>query len=160
VQVSIIVFLLHGYIGNAIVMLRRTAIISGAISLFDALIKAVLIWGLGVPLYKFGGSTIGDPEGDMTWSKWGFWMMHAMVFAAAYLVMLVLPFTKWRDLLPSKDTFHYYVRILFTVNLVRCLPQCLNAPESSNTCLERGAKRAREIETHPQVVCGFFIKYF
>jgi hypothetical protein len=120
------VFLLHGYIGNAIVMLRRTAVISGAIALFDALIKAILIWGLGVPLYKFGGSTVGDPEGDMTWSKWGFWMMHTMVFAAVYLVMLVLPFTKWRDLLPSKDTFHYYVRILFTVNLVRYLPQCLN----------------------------------
>lgn len=122
-QVSIIVFLLHGYIGSAIVMLRRTAIISGAISLFDALIKAVLIWGLGVPLYKFGGSAVGHTDGDMTWSKWGFWMLHAMVFAAAYLVMLVLPFTKWRDLLPSKDTFHYYVRILFAVNLVRYFPR-------------------------------------
>lgn len=122
-QVSIIVFLLHGYIGSAVVMLRRTAIISGAISLFDALIKAVLIWGFSIPLYKFGGSFLGDTAGDMIWSKWAFWMLHAMVFAAAYLVMLVLPFTKWRDLLPSKDTFHYYVRILFSVNLVRRFPQ-------------------------------------
>jgi hypothetical protein len=119
VQVSIIVFLLHGYIGSAIVMLKRTAVISFAIALFDATLKAILIWGFKVPLYSFGGAHVGDVQGDMLWSKWGFWMAHALIFASAYLAMLVLPFTKWRDLLPSKDTFHYYVRILFTVNVVR-----------------------------------------
>jgi hypothetical protein len=112
-------FLLHGYIGSAIVMLKRTAVISFAIALFDATLKAILIWGFKVPLYSFGGAHVGDVQGDMLWSKWGFWMAHALIFASAYLAMLVLPFTKWRDLLPSKDTFHYYVRILFTVNVVR-----------------------------------------
>lgn len=123
-QVSVITFLLHGYIGNSAVALRRTAILSCAAAVFDALLKSIFIWGLNVPLHAFGGHNVGEVEADMAWRKWGFWMAHSLVFAAAYLGMLLLPLTRWRDLLPSKDTFHYYVRVLFAVNLVRGIPTC------------------------------------
>lgn len=114
-----ITFLLHGYIGNSAVALRRTAVLSCAIAIFDAALKSIFIWGLDVPLHAFGGQDVGEVQADMVWSKWGFWMAHSLVLAAAYFGMLLLPLTRWRDLLPSKDTFHYYVRVLFTVNLVR-----------------------------------------
>lgn len=117
-EVSVITFLLHGYIGNSAVALRRTAVLSCAIAIFDAALKSIFIWGLDVPLHAFGGQDVGEVQADMVWSKWGFWMAHSLVLAAAYFGMLLLPLTRWRDLLPSKDTFHYYVRVLFTVNLV------------------------------------------
>ena len=112
-----IVFLLHGYIGNFAVAFRRTATISFGIALFDACLKVIFIWVLRVPLHGFRGETFEATEDDMIWRKWGFWMAHSVLFSASYLGMLLLPLTRWRDLLPSKDSFHYYVRILFAVNL-------------------------------------------
>jgi hypothetical protein len=78
-----------------------------------------MIWGLRVPLYAFAGHHLGAADEDMDWDKWGFWLSHSLLFAVVYLGLLLLPLTRWRDLLPSKDSFHRYVRILFAVNVVR-----------------------------------------
>ena len=32
----------------------------------------------------------------MRWGKWGFWLLHTLLFGAVYAAMLALPFTRWR----------------------------------------------------------------
>jgi hypothetical protein len=57
----------------------------------------------------------GDPSADMTWSKWSFWLVHALIATLIYATILILPFTQWRDLLPAKSSFYGYVRCLLLV---------------------------------------------
>lgn len=56
---------------------------------------------------------------DMAWGRWAYWLTNSLLFALVYLGLMLLPLTRWRDLLPAKDMFHYYVRALFALNLVR-----------------------------------------
>ena len=58
-----------------------------------------------------------DPSADMTWSKWSFWLVHALLAIIIYATILILPFTPWRDLLPAKSSFYGYVRCLLLVYL-------------------------------------------
>jgi Predicted membrane protein len=117
-QVSVVVFLLHGYVSSSSAALRRTLLISGAISVVSTALEGIFIWPLHIQLYTFTGSDHDVIRGDMVWSKWAFWVANSLAFSVVYLGLMLLPLTRWRDLLPSKDMFHYYVRILFGVNLV------------------------------------------
>lgn len=40
----------------------------------------------------------GDEKttGDLSWAKWGYWELHAILFLAVYTAILVLPHTRWR----------------------------------------------------------------
>jgi hypothetical protein len=118
-QVSVVVFLLHGYVASSAAALKRTLLISGAFAAVDTVLQAVFIWSLNIQLYTFAGEEPTMLRGDMVWQKWAFWVANACLFMLVYLGLLLLPLTRWRDLLPSKDMFHYYVRILFAINLVR-----------------------------------------
>lgn len=127
-EVSVVVFLLHGYVSSSTTALTRTLIISAALAGAETLVKIVYIYGLHVSLYRFAGvDPDAGPGADMEWSKWGFWLAHSLLFTVVYACLVLLPLTQWRDLLPAKDSFHRYVRVLFTVNLVRfpSFPVCM-----------------------------------
>ena len=34
--------------------------------------------------------------GDLRWSKWSFWVLHATLFCVVYAAILVVPRTQWR----------------------------------------------------------------
>ena len=59
--------------------------------------QALYIYGLGVPLF-LTRDVLGDNE------KWTFWLIRNLLFVGAYLFILILPHTKWRDRLPGKVT--------------------------------------------------------
>lgn len=122
VQVSVVVFLLHGYVASSAAALKRTLLISGAFAAVDTILQAIFIWSLDIQLYVYAGQEASMLQGDMVWRKWAFWVTNALLFMLVYLGLLLLPLTRWRDLLPAKDMFHYYVRILFAVNLVCFAP--------------------------------------
>ena len=42
------------------------------------------------------GGTGTDSAGDLSWSKWSFWLLHAALFCAVYASILVIPRTQWR----------------------------------------------------------------
>ena len=137
-----VVFLLHGYVASSSAALRRTVAISCAVSLCSTILEGVFIWPLHIQLYvmtQTNPQNDGDragPGADMVWHKWAFWLANSLFFVVVYLCLLVLPLTRWRDLLPSKDMFHYYVRILFAVNLVR-FPACAWLCAPRGTTLQR-----------------------
>jgi hypothetical protein len=108
-EVSVVVFLSQGYLISGWDALLRTLLFSGLFASVDALLNAVYIFGLSIPLF-----ITQDDAGD--WNKWGFWMMHNLFFTAVYFVILILPYTRWRDRLPARPAFYHYVLILFILN--------------------------------------------
>ncbi|MCO5578389.1 hypothetical protein L7F22_032230 [Adiantum nelumboides] len=79
---------------------------------------ALYIYGLGVPLFLTKDGT-GDHK------KWTFWLIRSLLFVGAYLFILVLPHTKWRDRLPARPTFYRYVVILFVLNVLSAFGHAL-----------------------------------
>ena len=108
-EVSVVVFLSQGYLISGWDALLRTLLFSGVFATADALVKAIYIFGFGVPLF-----TIQDDAGN--WNKWGFWLLQNLFFASVYAVLLTLPHTRWRDRLPARPSFYRYVMILFIFN--------------------------------------------
>jgi len=57
----------------------------------------------------------------MRWSKWSFWLLRASFSAAAYSAITLLPFTRFRDLLPSKPELYRYSACLAGVYCLKAL---------------------------------------
>lgn len=108
-EVSVVVFLSQGYLISGWDALLRTLLFSGIFAAGDALVKAIYIFGLGVPLF-----ITQDDAGD--WHKWGFWLLQNLLFVTVYMIILALPYTRWRDRLPARPSFYRYVLILFILN--------------------------------------------
>lgn len=118
-EVSVVVFLLQGYITSGVEALIRTLAISSGIAVFEAIIVLIYIFGINVPLFMF------SEDGDMSWAKWSFWLLHHLAFLVIYLLILVVPYTQWRDLLPAKPSFYRYVAALFLLSLTAVLGSIL-----------------------------------
>lgn len=122
-ELSVVVFLLQGYITSGLEALIRTLAVSGGIALFESFIMMIYIFGIDVPLFMF--SEDGDLKGDMSWAKWSFWLLHHLAFLLVYLLILVVPYTQWRDLLPAKPSFYQYVAALFILSITAVLGSIL-----------------------------------
>lgn len=105
-EASVVVYLLQGHTASGLKALLNTLAVSGGAALGDMLVKIVYIAGFHVPLFLF------NPTGDMAWSKWSFWLMHALVAMLCYAAIVLLPFTPWRELLPAKASFYSYALCL------------------------------------------------
>ncbi|XP_024387486.1 protein CANDIDATE G-PROTEIN COUPLED RECEPTOR 2 [Physcomitrium patens] len=108
-EVSVVVFMSQGYLISGWDALLRTLLFSGIFATVDAIVKAVYIFGLGIPLF-----TKQEDAGD--WNKWGFWLLQNLFFSAVYVIILALPYTRWRDRLPARPSFYRYVTVLFALN--------------------------------------------
>lgn len=84
--------------------LINTLVVSGGVSLLDMLVKILYIAAFHVPLFLY------NPSGDMAWSKWSFWVVHALLAMLCYAAIVLLPFAPpgWRELLPAKASFFSY----------------------------------------------------
>eukprot|EP00897_Mesotaenium_endlicherianum_P001941 jgi/Mesen1/1775/ME000014S01182 len=111
-EMSVVVFLYQGYLISGWEALIRTVVISGLIA------AAAFIMGWGVPLFITGGER-------EDWRKWAFWAFHDLLFAAIYLSLIVLPYTKWRDRLPARPAFYRYALLLCLLNLLAFLGSLL-----------------------------------
>lgn len=49
---------------------------------------------------------------------------HTLLFLVVYALILILPYTKWRDRLPAKPSFYRYIIVLFVLNLLAALGAC------------------------------------
>ena len=46
---------------------------------------------------------------------------HTLLFLLVYALILILPYTKWRDRLPAKPSFYRYIVVLVVVNVLAAL---------------------------------------
>ncbi|XP_004508683.1 protein CANDIDATE G-PROTEIN COUPLED RECEPTOR 2-like [Cicer arietinum] len=105
-EISLMIFLLNDNYMNAMETLAYTSIVSGIIVSVDALLKAIYVFGFGVPLFNRN-------VGSSHTVKWGLWIVHTLLLAAAYGFILFVHFSKWREKLPPRPTFYNYVVIMF-----------------------------------------------
>jgi hypothetical protein len=85
-EVSVFVFLLQGNYVSRWDALKHILILSTTIASVDTIIKAIYIFGFGVPLFINNNDT-GD------WQKWGFWLVDKLIFVVIYASILSLPHT-------------------------------------------------------------------
>ncbi|CAN0920569.1 Protein CANDIDATE G-PROTEIN COUPLED RECEPTOR 2 [Linum grandiflorum] len=108
-EVSLIAFLLQGNYASGLDALTRTFAISALVVGLDILLKALYLFGLGIPLFI----DIGEQSNGM---KWGLWVIHRLVLTAIYGSILFMYHSKWRERLPARPAFYRYIVIMFALN--------------------------------------------
>ncbi|XVF54417.1 hypothetical protein PTKIN_Ptkin05aG0178500 [Pterospermum kingtungense] len=94
-EISLVGFLLQESYASGLEALARTFTISGIIVGLDMLLKAIYIFGFGVPLFS-------NDVGTTHRTKWGLWIIHKLLLTAAYGFILFVHFSKWREKLPRE----------------------------------------------------------
>ncbi|KAL6011994.1 Cullin-associated NEDD8-dissociated protein 2 [Asimina triloba] len=110
-EISLVAFLLQGSQASGLEALTRTFVISGIVVGGDILLKAIYVFGFGVPLFI-------DNESESNHIKWGLWVVHKLVLTAVYGFILFLHHTKWRERLPARPAFYNYISMMFLLNAV------------------------------------------
>ncbi|KAL8130387.1 hypothetical protein V2J09_019542 [Rumex salicifolius] len=110
-EMSLLGFLLQENYVSGLDSLARTFTIAGFAVSFDALLKGVYIFGFGIPMFDDGHITTHPV-------KWGLWVIHRLLLTTVYGYILFIHYSKWKEQLPPRPTFHRYVIVLFVMNVV------------------------------------------
>ncbi|KAI9084768.1 hypothetical protein K1719_033174 [Acacia pycnantha] len=110
-EVSLLAFLLQGNNASGLEALTRTFGISGVIVGLDIVLKAIYLFGLGIPLFV-------DSHGQPHPVKWNLWVVHKVVLTAVYVFILFMYHSRWRERLPARPTFYKYVTVMFILNAI------------------------------------------
>ncbi|KMZ61381.1 Protein of unknown function, transmembrane-40 [Zostera marina] len=110
-EVSLIAFLLQGNQANGVEALTRVFVVSGVAVCVDILLKAIYVFGFGVPLFL-------DTSGSTHRVKWGLWVVHRLLLAAVYGFILYMYNSKWRERLPARPAFYNYIVTMLLLNCV------------------------------------------
>lgn len=110
-EISLIAFLLNDNYMNGMEALAHSFIASGIIVCMDTLLKAIYVFGFGVPLFN------RHVERAHT-IKWSLWIVHKLLLAAAYGFILFAHFSKWREKLPPRPAFYNYVAVMFVLSVI------------------------------------------
>jgi len=108
-EVSLVAFLFQGNHVSGLEALTRTFVVSGLIVGMDFLLKAIYLFGFGIPLFI-------DSNDHTHQMKWNLWVVHRLVLTAVYGFILFMYHSKWRERLPARPAFYNYIAIMFTVN--------------------------------------------
>lgn len=110
-EISLVAFLLQGNHASGLEALTRTFVISGVIVGGDILLKAIYVYGFGIPLFI-------DTDETTNRVKWGLWVVHKLLLTAVYGFILFMHHTKWRERLPARPAFHNYIVMMFLLNAI------------------------------------------
>ncbi|TYG51136.1 hypothetical protein ES288_D10G232700v1 [Gossypium darwinii] len=100
-EVSLLAFLLQGNHASGLQALTWTFVISGLFVGLDLLLKAIYLFGFGVPLFI-------DNSEHPRQIKWGLWVVHRLVLTAIYGSILFMYHSKWRERLYSATIVCYH----------------------------------------------------
>lgn len=118
-EVSLLAFLFQGNYASGPEALARTFGISGLVVGLDVILKAVYLFGFGIPLFNDGNSQSHHV-------KWGLWVVHRLVLTAVYGIILFMYHSKWRERLPARPAFYKYISIMFILNALALFACVLN----------------------------------
>ncbi|CAL1356348.1 unnamed protein product [Linum trigynum] len=108
-EVSLLAFLLEGNYVSGLDAMTKTFAVSAIVVGLDILLKALYLFGFGIPLFI----DIGEDSNRM---KWGLWVVHRLVLTAVYGFILFMYHSKWRERLPARPAFYKYIVIMFGLN--------------------------------------------
>lgn len=109
-EISIVAFLLQGNHSTGSDDLTRTFLASGIVVAVDLLLKAVYIYGFGIPFFIDDHETNG--------MKWGLWIVHRLLLCAIYGIILFMHHSKWRERLPARPAFYNYISAMLVLNCI------------------------------------------
>ncbi|PRQ16321.1 putative transmembrane protein adipocyte-associated 1 [Rosa chinensis] len=110
-EISLVAFLLQDNYSTGVEALAQTFLFSGIVVSVDTLLKAIYVFGFGVPLFMVG-------VGGTTGVKWGLWFFHKSLLTAVYGFILFVHFSKWREKLPPRPAFYNYIVVMFVFGAV------------------------------------------
>ncbi|KAI3861794.1 hypothetical protein MKX03_027399 [Papaver bracteatum] len=110
-EISLVAFLLQGSYTSSLEALTRTFVISGIVVGGDILLKAIYVYGFGVPLFI-------DTDQATNRAKWGLLLIHKLLLTTAYGFILYMHHSKWRERLPARPAFYYYILVMCGLNAV------------------------------------------
>ncbi|XP_061364931.1 protein CANDIDATE G-PROTEIN COUPLED RECEPTOR 2-like [Gastrolobium bilobum] len=110
-EITLIAFLLKDNYMNGMETLPHTFLVSGIIVFVDTLLKTIYVFGFGVPLFNRN-------VGSTHTIKWGLWVIHKLLLAAAYGFILFVHFSEWKEKLPPRPTFYNYAVVMFVFSAI------------------------------------------
>ncbi|KAG5027935.1 hypothetical protein AAZX31_05G020900 [Glycine max] len=110
-EISLMAFLLKDNYMNGMEALAHSFLATGIIVFVDTLLKAIYVFGVGVPLFNHNVRSTHT-------IKWSLWIIHKLLLAAAYGFILFANFSKWREKLPPRPSFHNYVAVMFVFSVI------------------------------------------
>ncbi|XP_020227920.2 transmembrane protein adipocyte-associated 1 homolog isoform X2 [Cajanus cajan] len=110
-EISLVAFLLKDNYMNGMEALVQSFLASGIIVFVDTFLKAIYVFGFGVPLFNRN-------VGSTHTIKWSLWIVHKLLLAAAYGFILFVQFSKWREKLPPRPAFYNYVAVMFVFSVI------------------------------------------
>ncbi|KAA8541027.1 hypothetical protein F0562_024835 [Nyssa sinensis] len=113
-EISLVAFLLQENYASGLENLARIFIVSSLVVGVNVLVKAIFVFGFGVPLFIDGDKTTYRV-------KWGLWSIHKLLLTVGYGYILFVHYSKWRDKLPPRPAFYNYVIVMFAINVVAFL---------------------------------------
>ncbi|KAI5648290.1 hypothetical protein M9H77_34295 [Catharanthus roseus] len=109
-EISIVAFLLQENYATGLETLAHTFMVSGIFVGVDIFLKAICIFGLGIPLFI---------DVEITHQgKWEISFMYKLLFLLVYGYILFVHYSKWRDKLPPRPAFYNYVIAMFVFNAI------------------------------------------
>ncbi|KAF6171388.1 hypothetical protein GIB67_009529 [Kingdonia uniflora] len=97
-EISLVAFLLQGSYSSGLEALTRTFVVSGIVVGVDILLKAIYVFGFGIPLFI-------DNDETTNRLKWGLWVVHKLLLTGVYGFILFMHHSKWRERLPDAATW-------------------------------------------------------
>uniref|UniRef100_A0A1D1XY38 Transmembrane protein adipocyte-associated 1 n=1 Tax=Anthurium amnicola TaxID=1678845 RepID=A0A1D1XY38_9ARAE len=116
-EISLVAFLLQGNHASGLEALTRTFVISGVIIAVDLFLKVLYVFGFGVPLF-IDNSNMSNRVKTV---KWGLWIVHKLLLAAVYGIILFMHHTKWKERLPARPVFYTYISAMLLLNVIALL---------------------------------------
>ncbi|KAF3972945.1 hypothetical protein ACB098_03G050100 [Castanea mollissima] len=113
-EVSLVAFLFQGNHVSGLEALTKTFVVSGLIIGLDLLLKAIYMFGFGIPLFI-------DSDDHTHPLKWNLWVIHRLVLTAVYGFILFMYHSKWRERLPARPAFYNYIAVMFLMNALALL---------------------------------------
>uniref|UniRef100_A0A2P2ITH5 Transmembrane protein adipocyte-associated 1 homolog n=1 Tax=Rhizophora mucronata TaxID=61149 RepID=A0A2P2ITH5_RHIMU len=108
-EISLIAFLLQGNYSSGFDALTRPFGISALLVGLDILLKAIYLFGFGIPLFI-------DSRENPQHMKWSLWVIHRLALTAVYGLILFMYHSRWRERLPARPAFYKYIAVMFILN--------------------------------------------
>jgi hypothetical protein len=124
IELFVIVFMLHfGTALSSSKVLIRTSLISGLISFVDNLFGTLITFLFQLNSFDVGNSPVQTttmltmPLAESALYE----AASSSAFCVVYIVILILPLTKYRDRVPERKTFYFYILFLMFINSLQVI---------------------------------------